>query len=93
MKVLRLLRHDAKNWWYHSDLRKFGNVEKASKLERQSIRNKVKDIRELQDYLANIHVRTNTLEFNNAPSGTMSIGGCHPGFFAAFIYCYANRIK
>ena len=93
-KVLKLLRDDARKWWYFQTLRKQGQIDKARKLERESIRENVKEIRELREYLEEIHVRTWSLTFHRQPgtSSTVCIGGCHGGFFAAFIYCYANRI-
>lgn len=104
-KVLRLLREDARMWWYHANLRKWGQVDKAIQLERKSIRSKVAFIRE------NVHrpMRTHrdsvieftdsmyrppfSLEAMNLVNGrTASVSGCHRGFFAAWVYCYANRI-
>lgn len=106
-KVLRLLRADAASWWYWKRLREMGRIEEARQLERASIRSEVRFIREsinrpIQTY------RTSVIEFTEAFGGhyrpfdlqpmggsnarTVSVSGCHPGGFAAFVYCYANRI-
>lgn len=45
MKILSLLRSDAKSWWYHAQLRKHGDNKEASILERRSVRSKVDTLR------------------------------------------------
>lgn len=93
-KVLRLLRYDAKRWWYHQALRKQGQIDKAIKLERQSIRDSVKTIRENINREATTHY-ISVIEFldkGNGTSYTTCMSNVHPGMFAAWIYCYANRI-
>lgn len=44
--IYRALRHDAKNWWYHAQLRRLGDTKKARELEHKSLRNNIKDLRE-----------------------------------------------
>ena len=44
--VYSLLNEDSKTWWYHRQLRRMRQDKKARKLERQSIRNKVRVFRE-----------------------------------------------
>ena len=44
--IYGLLNQDTKRWWWHRKLREQGNVTEARKLERQSIKNNVKTIRE-----------------------------------------------
>jgi hypothetical protein len=108
-KVLRLLRHDARMWWYFQTLRNQGNTQRAIKLERESIRNQVRFLRKAVRRQATTH-RDNVIEFLDRPgrkpfdlshenmdgsyvnSYTVTASGCHPGGFAAFVYCYAHRI-
>jgi hypothetical protein len=103
-KVLRLLRHDARSWWWFRRLREMGRVDEAIKLERQSIRNDVTFIRENVGRRA-ITYRTSVISFEDTPRAkpfdlqpvngrghTTCLSGCHPGIFAAWIYCYAHRI-
>ena len=103
-KVLRLLRHDARAWWYHQTLRTQGRETEAIVLERQSVRRNVAFIRE-NIGRAMITYRADTIVFPdivrhqpfdlrpmNVRGWTSSVSGCHPGSFAAWVYCYANRI-
>lgn len=92
-KVLRLLRYDAKRWWYHKTLREQGNIAKATILERASIRDEVRFIRHNIRREATTH-RLSVIEFLDRPgdSYTTTVSGCHPGGFTAWVYCYANRI-
>lgn len=102
--VLRLLRSDAKAWWYYAELRKHGRTQEAAKLERASIRSHVQDIRNGVGRKVTFY-RTSVIDFPESEtwkpfdlkpslyrSSTSCHSGCHPGFFAAFIYCYAHRI-
>lgn len=43
--IYRLLNQNAKNWWYHKDLRKSGDNQEARKRERRSIKDAVRTIR------------------------------------------------
>ncbi len=43
--LLSILRADAKNWWYHAQLRDQGKVREAEKLERENVREAVKVFR------------------------------------------------
>lgn len=106
-KVLRLLRHDARMWWWHQQLRKQGNIAEAVKLERASIRREVQFIRANIGRHAVTH-RASVIEFPNReprrpfdlsivhPWGgrefTSYVSGCHAGSFAAWVWCYAHRI-
>jgi hypothetical protein len=103
--VLRMLRHDARSWWWYRTLRANGRTPEAIVLERQSIRRDVQFIRENIGRDATTH-RTDVIEFLDRPrmrpfdlqsiprttSVTMSMSGCHTGIFAAWVYCYAHRI-
>ena len=108
--VLRMLRHDARQWWYFQALRKNGSegVRQAIKLERQSIRNNVRFIRQNISREA-LTYRTSVIDFPNREirtrpfdlqpvdefersSYTASLSGCHVGIFAAWVHCYAHRI-
>jgi len=105
-KVLRLLRADARAWWYFDTLRRQGRIEEAIRLERESIRREVRFIRENIGREANT-IRTSIIDFptrevshrpfdlkpiQNGYGRTSCLSGCHPGIFAAWVYCYANRI-
>jgi len=106
-KVLRLLRHDARSWWWFQALRKQGRTAEAIQLERASIRDAVRRIREgIGRHI--VTYRTSVIEYPvreqrqpfdlsvvspyGGPGHTTCESGCHPGYFAAFVYCYANRI-
>ena len=104
-KVLRLLRFDARQWWYHQALRTQGRTDEAIKLERASIRNDVKFIRanvgrRIETYRTDVILfpdRPVSRPFDLKPMSdyqgyTTGVSGCHPGAFAAFIHCYAHRI-
>ena len=43
--VLRELRASAKEWWYHTDLRRQGHIEEARQLERAAVRSMLGEIR------------------------------------------------
>lgn len=108
-KVLRLLRHDARIWWWHAQLRKYGNHAEAIRLERESIRRVVRHFRKNLNREA-ITYRLSVISFEDRPQRkpfdlspcymdgsytngyTVSSSGVHPGEFAAWVYCYANRI-
>lgn len=106
-KVLRLLRHDARMWWWFKTLRSRGQIAEATRLERESIRNDVKFIRENIARPMTTY-RTSVIEFLDRPrarpfdlsierpwggnSYTAMVSGCHVGSFAAWVYCYAHRI-
>ena len=49
MSLYANLNRDAKRWWYHSELRNRGKHEEARALERKSIRDGLKTIRETLD--------------------------------------------
>lgn len=44
-EVLRVLREEARSWWRHQDLRRSGETEEASRLERLTIRRDVEYLR------------------------------------------------
>jgi hypothetical protein len=104
-KVLRLLRFDAGRWRYWQTLRAQGQTAKAIELERASIRASVRHIRENIGRQAITH-RADCIEFTDPPTSgrpfslkpesvqgrTVIVSGCHPGGFAAWVYCYAHRI-
>jgi hypothetical protein len=106
-KVLRLLRADAKAWWWYAQLRSQGRVAEAIELERESIRSNVRFIRQNIGRDART-IRTSIIWFDDRPthrpfdlkpvspwggdSYTTVVSGCHPGSFAAWVWCYANRI-
>lgn len=93
-KVLRLLRYDAKSWWYFKTLREQGRIDEARKLERQSILSNIRFIRENINREA-ITYRVDTIWFKDKGNGvsyTTSLSNVHPGMFATWVYCYANRI-
>jgi hypothetical protein len=104
-KVLRLLRSDARVWWWHVELRNQGRIAEAIKLERKSIRSHVRFIRENIGRRATTY-RLSVIDFEDRPqprpfdlsiesggtSYTACVSSCHPGDFAAWVYCYANRI-
>lgn len=46
MSILKLLRNEAKMWWYHSDLRRQGSAKKARTLEHESVRNTINRLRD-----------------------------------------------
>jgi hypothetical protein len=45
MTVRSFLNQDAKNWWYHAELRRQGQIREARRREHQSIRDNVKTLR------------------------------------------------
>jgi len=87
-------------------LARMGRIEEAIRLERESIRREVRFIRENIGREANT-IRTSIIDFptrevshrpfdlkpiQNGYGRTSCLSGCHPGIFAAWVYCYANRI-
>jgi|CXWL01.1.fsa_nt_gi hypothetical protein len=50
MLVYKLLNQEAKNWWYHSDLRKQGQHDKARELERKSMKGTIETLRNVVKY-------------------------------------------
>jgi hypothetical protein len=43
--ILKPLRDEAQNWWYHAQLRQFGEVTEAVKLEHRTLRSNLETIR------------------------------------------------
>src|ERR1700741_4799598 len=98
-KVLRLLRADARAWWYFATLRNQGRVEEARTLERKSIRDQVRWFRENLGRNA-VTFRTSCIWFEDRPAQyrpfdltiereghgySTSASNVHPGEFAAWV--------
>lgn len=80
--ILRLLRRDARTWWYHAKLRREGNVPAARKAERISMRSSLRVLRLVP---TEHHHRTRFVAF--APvsaTSTMCVSNVHPGEWTAF---------
>lgn len=49
MTALNALRADARNWWWHAELRRQGRHDAAKVLERKSVRDDVRQLRYMMD--------------------------------------------
>ena len=85
MSIYRLLNHEAKIWWYHSQLRKQGRIAEARELERKSIRSSVKTLRLLLEQNGTLTecgdgtFITSQLRESPSSSYTSSMGGYRSG--------------
>jgi hypothetical protein len=89
--LLRLLRREAKGWWYYRKLREDGQVEKAAGLERESMRS---DLRMLRAAAAGGHFHVGrggySIEYRTGPDSTVShqgYGGMRNGRVKAALIC------
>lgn len=83
LETLRDLRQDARDWWYHALLRSEGKVEEARKLERQVVRNGVRNLRNGLCYVDTRFGGTILFEkpvFHDSGSTETSHSTTHPGF-------------
>lgn len=89
--VFRALRSDAREWWYHKDLRKRGQISEARQREHDSLRSNVRSLRQA---IANGSFLTigRTGGAAYSPDANTSISGLHQGHeFAARSYLRTLR--
>ena len=80
-RVLRALRADAREWWYHQALRKEGNIAEAQQRERSSIRSAVRSLREAVGWYPSGDGCTTvvTRVEGSRVTGTLTCGGYRAG--------------
>ena len=91
--ILRLLRADAKSWWYHKQLRERGNIAEAIKREHESMRSTIKLMRRQKvDEIDFRHAIVSFVKLENATEYTAWISNVHTNELAAWVYVVANHL-
>ena len=93
--IYRTLNNEAKNWWYHLELRKKGHIVEARKRERGAIKNKIKNLRKILEvggYLslgnAGWTLHSNSFKTSDTSSQSFSV----QGYYDLNKYCYLEDI-